>query len=423
MSDEEKIVALGNIPEIALCKYVLVPLLKAMGYEKVIFMGGSKEYGVDIYFQKAEPTGKPIEYVVVVETRRIHKRIGKKGVIHELLQHIKEALLHPVKISTPEYEELRNPNILWVLTSKEITEAAKEFIRVEIEKELKFRNLRFFDNKDLLNWIERYFSRLFYSRYFTSLKGSDLESLRELLIYTARLGDFDSADSLLEVINARLKELNLARNFTDFLKILLQVAEELKRPFDYIRYGIAAIRTSFLEKEYRKAYYFFNKIMIYTSKLAKCALDNLDRLLNMEKLSYWSQEDVRMIGVDPVPLDDEMQEIHGIRILEVEGNVKNNLEKYYAFLWYGLTRDKEPTIFLRELIESTVSGLLHQRLSWEDEKSTAWEGYDWRWLFLCWINSVALFYTKPEVTIIAKNFLTKIRNSLKAVASECVSEV
>ena len=97
--------ALKTIPEITLCKYVLVPLLKAMGYDPVIFIGGPEEYGIDIYFCYPQPTGKPIEFAAVVDRRDIHKRTGKKGVIHELLQHIEDVLLQGVKITTPEYEE------------------------------------------------------------------------------------------------------------------------------------------------------------------------------------------------------------------------------------------------------------------------------------------------------------------------------
>lgn len=137
-----------------------------MGYENVMFLGGSEEYGVDIYFCKTEPTGKMIEYAAIVETREIHKQTGRKGVTHEILQHIKEALLHPVEISTPEYKEQRTVNMIWIITSKGITEPAKEYVRTEIQKELQFRNLQFFNGKDLLNWIDRYMPDLLRTRYF-----------------------------------------------------------------------------------------------------------------------------------------------------------------------------------------------------------------------------------------------------------------
>lgn len=171
MITEENEKALKTIPEIPLCKFVLVPLLKAMGYKNVMFQGGPEEYGVDIYFCKEEPTGKPIEYAAIVETRDIHKKTGKKGVTHELLQHLNEALLHGVRISKPERKELRNIQIVWIVTTGKITEPAKEHIRDVIGKQLQFRNLHFFTGRDILDWIEKYLPDLLKTSYFTSTSG------------------------------------------------------------------------------------------------------------------------------------------------------------------------------------------------------------------------------------------------------------
>lgn len=171
MITEENEKALQTIPEVPLCKYVLVPLLKAMGYKNVVFQGGAEEYGVDIYFCKEEPTGKSIEYAAIVERHDIHKRIGKKGVVHDLLQHIKEAVLNPVQVSTPERKELRNIQMVWIVTTGKITEPAKNHIRNEIAKQLQFRNLQFFNGGDVLSWVEKFLPNLLKTSYFMTPKG------------------------------------------------------------------------------------------------------------------------------------------------------------------------------------------------------------------------------------------------------------
>lgn len=147
-----------------LCKQVLVPLLRAMGYRDVYYShGGSGEKGKDIVCWKEDELGSRENLAIVAKAKQVTGKANPdKGTAGEIQTQIRQcfgsAFLDPVN------GETRYIHRCWVMCNKKIGKEAEEAILAAVESPLMIRNTRFTYGDKLWELVEEYLPLTFWEQ-------------------------------------------------------------------------------------------------------------------------------------------------------------------------------------------------------------------------------------------------------------------
>jgi len=150
---------LVKMKEEQLCKQVLVPLLRAMKFNDVMFYhGGEGEKGKDIVCWKEDEVKARVNYALVVKSQKIMGQAkAAKGTAGEVATQIQQVFGSP--FIAPVTAEMLNIHICWVVTNKEITKQGMDAIKAIIKPSNYERHVSFIDGDTLWELVEKYLGK------------------------------------------------------------------------------------------------------------------------------------------------------------------------------------------------------------------------------------------------------------------------
>jgi len=144
---------------------VLEILFKKMGYKGVEIIHGSQEHGKDIVFYEIDKrTNSEINYAVVVKLGKLKAGSGAdRNNIVNVYTQVSRAF--SVSYDDPIRRRKIKPNRVWVVTNGNITPSAKKEILAYFgnERGIVERNVEFFDDRRLVDIIDKYWPDYFIS--------------------------------------------------------------------------------------------------------------------------------------------------------------------------------------------------------------------------------------------------------------------
>lgn len=148
--------AVQQMSEDALCKEVLIPLLKAMNFHDVTFVhGGSAEQGKDIVCWKEDELGSRQNLAIVAKAIKVSgKAKVAKGTTGEIVTQIQQCFGEP--FLDPITAEPQPVHICWIVTNQEIGKEGEKAIRSALMPNTLERNIKFVCGDQLWNLVEKY---------------------------------------------------------------------------------------------------------------------------------------------------------------------------------------------------------------------------------------------------------------------------
>lgn len=148
--------SLQNMKEDELCRKVLLPLFKEMGFRDVFYYhGGAGEQGKDIVFWKPDELQSRINSAVVVKATTITGQAKNgKGSAGEVATQIQQAF--GSEYLDPVTSEPQVVHKCWVVTNKKIPKEGETAIKSVIKASNLDRLVRFIDGDRLWELVEQY---------------------------------------------------------------------------------------------------------------------------------------------------------------------------------------------------------------------------------------------------------------------------
>jgi hypothetical protein len=151
---------IAEMKEDQLCKEVIIPLLKAMGFKDVTYThGGANEQGKDIVCWKLNELGLRENFALVVKAKSINGKAQTGGggnageVFMQISQTFGKDYIDPIMLQP------QTVNICWVVTNQAILTNADESIRSALGGAMAVRNVRFIDGGKLWELVEQYLGK------------------------------------------------------------------------------------------------------------------------------------------------------------------------------------------------------------------------------------------------------------------------
>lgn len=148
--------AIQNMNEADLRTKVLIPLLKAMGYQDVFeYHGGAGEQGKDIVCWKANDLNVRQNFALVVKAQPVTGKAKiAQGTAGEVQMQITQCFGHPY--SDPKTGHSQDVNQCWVVSNHEITKEAIEAINSAISATKLDRLTTYVDGDTLWGLVQQY---------------------------------------------------------------------------------------------------------------------------------------------------------------------------------------------------------------------------------------------------------------------------
>ena len=212
--------AIASLPEEALTRDIVIPLLQEMGYKDVRYVHGNFEHGVDVLYTEETPFGTEFCGIQIKAVSIHGTKARKGGNVIELINQASAALRHRFIDERDNTE--KSLDKYFVMTSASITDVAVAEIRDALRE---FgRTVRFVDGQALTQYVLHHL-RSYVTDYFarrdlvaefghvlrTPLQGiaSDLGWLRTLLargdVSDRSPGVLDRAESHIQEISRKIR--------------------------------------------------------------------------------------------------------------------------------------------------------------------------------------------------------------------------
>lgn len=145
-----------QMDEKELRKRVLIPLLRAMGYQDVYeYHGGSGEQGKDIVCWQTSILGNPMNLAVVVKSKAVTGKANvAKGTAGEIQTQIQQCFGSP--FTDPITGNNKHVNHCWVISNKSISKEAISAIKSALGNSVYRENVEFVGIDKLWELIEKY---------------------------------------------------------------------------------------------------------------------------------------------------------------------------------------------------------------------------------------------------------------------------
>ncbi len=145
-----------NMNEDRLCREVIIPLLRQMGYRDVSYThGGSGEQGKDIVCWKQDELGVRKNYSVVAKAVPITGKAKiAKGTAGEVSMQIHQSF--GKEYPDPVSGRSQSVNECWVVTNQTISKEGEEAILSSLGTTILARNVTFIDGEKLWGLVEKY---------------------------------------------------------------------------------------------------------------------------------------------------------------------------------------------------------------------------------------------------------------------------
>jgi HEAT repeat protein len=183
MKKQEKLQLLRKFKEKPLIDNVIIPLLEKMGFKNITVTHGSLEKGKDLLFYK-ENEFEEREYTgVQVKAVDIHGRAGEKGNATEILNQAQQSFTH--EFHDTYDNKTKNIDRYIVMTSGNISEAARESIGGQLKAVGYYKTIQFFDGNKLVDLVDKRIPEFFweeynyFNRYFREMK-KDFETIKDI---------------------------------------------------------------------------------------------------------------------------------------------------------------------------------------------------------------------------------------------------
>ena len=155
-ADERFLEYLRHLREEELRAFVLMPLLRRMGYRDVVeYHGGSAEKGKDIVCWYSDPSGERRFVSLVVKRGNIHGSVSKSGNAAEVLHQLQQVFDEPYTDLYGLKEVIIDE--CWVVASGDILNTAVESIQGQLKKSNLNKFVRFLDSSKVLGLINNYY--------------------------------------------------------------------------------------------------------------------------------------------------------------------------------------------------------------------------------------------------------------------------
>ncbi|EGQ7644993.1 NACHT domain-containing NTPase [Vibrio cholerae] len=148
-------VAMQSLKEDDFTKEILVPLFKAMNYDRVEFNGGPNEKGRDLIATRLMPPPVEEEFVVYIQSKKINDK-SKKIAQDQLIKLCRQLKQAKNKGFLKCDGTLVNPNVVFVATPYKITQRFMEDIEDELLDDNLGKWLKILDCIELIRFIEKY---------------------------------------------------------------------------------------------------------------------------------------------------------------------------------------------------------------------------------------------------------------------------
>lgn len=145
-----------NMNEDQLCREIIIPLLRQMGYQDVTYThGGSGEQGKDIVCWKQDELGVRKNFAVVAKAIPITGKAKiAKGTAGEVSMQIQQSF--GKEYPDPVSGRSQSVNECWVVTNQTISKEAEEAILSSLGTTTLARNVTFIDGEKLWGLIEKH---------------------------------------------------------------------------------------------------------------------------------------------------------------------------------------------------------------------------------------------------------------------------
>lgn len=141
--------------EIALQKYVLQPLLGAMGFQDISISHGPNEKGKDIVCWRKDELGCRRNLALVVKAVRLTGQAKMaKGALGEVFTQVQQCFSN--LFIDPLTGETQQIHQCWVVSNQSITKEAVEQLNALLKAPGYSRNVSFIDGEKLLGLLEEY---------------------------------------------------------------------------------------------------------------------------------------------------------------------------------------------------------------------------------------------------------------------------
>lgn len=144
---------LNNASEQTITLKVLIPLFHKLGYRGIRYTHGTNECGLDLVFYDVDRLGKCRYMGAQVKAGNIHKSVGEhtsKNII-TILQQVQQAFESTMYIPS-EKKELELDR-MFVISSKSITQPAREYIRKSLMGKVYSQHIEFWDAEAIVDFI------------------------------------------------------------------------------------------------------------------------------------------------------------------------------------------------------------------------------------------------------------------------------
>lgn len=156
MKYEAKIKSIKELNENKLRNSVIIPLLKAMGFQNVHEFHGSTERGKDIIFSETTKFGDNKIHAIVVSTKDITGAVQDNNSAYRILEQIEKSMNE--KFTDKYFGRSVSPDRCMFITSGKIKNTAIDSIVGKLEKYNFNKLLRFIDCDRLIELVDFYYS-------------------------------------------------------------------------------------------------------------------------------------------------------------------------------------------------------------------------------------------------------------------------
>lgn len=241
------------------------------------------------------------------------------------------------------------------------------------------------------------------------IEEKQLQSLMELAKISASKNDLASVDALLQAIFEKLNvRTRREYRFVDLLEKIMTEFKQRKNLATSLRYGLAGVRVFLMRGERKKAIGFFDKIMHQLSDFASGARVNAENVVR-------DYSDLSLVSEDPLGFWECWLD----RFRTKEFKDPENVELFYAHLWYGLQHSSNHESWMQEFIDIIGIPILKDPpISWFNLHRLPWQGYThYSFFLMLWINAVTRNYNENKRALdIAKEAIDEIRKSCDTIA-------